>query len=91
MLKITEHIENKSTVRLRLDGTLSLESLDSLMEAYHRHRRESRKTILLDMSGVNFINDETAKSLVRLRSQSLRFIHCSPFISTLLETVGGME
>jgi len=91
MLKITEHLKNGTTVRLRLDGTISLQSLDSLMEVCHRHRRANRKTIVLDMSGVDFMSDEAARSLVRWRSQSLRIIHCSPFISTLLETVGGME
>lgn len=88
MLRITEQLENGGTVRLRLDGTVSLQSLDQLMEACGRHLEENRKIIILDMSGVDFMNDQAARGLARLRSKSLRIINCSPFIATLLETVG---
>jgi len=88
MLRITEHLENGKTVRLRLDGTISLQCFDDLQEACARHRENNRRTIILDMSGVEFMNDEAASRLARLQSESLRVINCSPFIATLLETFG---
>ena len=90
MLRITEHLEN-GTVRLRLDGTVSLQSFDELKEACNRHLEGSHRTIILDMSGVDFMNDEAASRLARLQSESLRVINCSPFVATLLETVGRMD
>ncbi len=91
MLRITEQWANDTTVRLRLDGTISLQSLDELMEACSRHLREDRKMIILDMSGVDFMNDAAARRLAVLKSESFRMIHCSPFIATLLETVGRAD
>jgi len=91
MLRITEHLENGKTVRLRLDGTISSQSFDELKEACSRHLEESRRIIILDMSGVDFMNDEAASRLAELQSESLRVINCSPFIATLLETVGRMD
>lgn len=91
MLRITEHVENGKTVRLRLDGTVSLQSFNELTDACNRHLEESTMMIILDMSGVDFMNDEAARRLARLQSESLRVINCSPFIATLLETVERMD
>jgi anti-anti-sigma regulatory factor len=91
MLRITEQRENDTTVRLRLDGSISLQSLDELMEACSRHLRQDRKMIILDMSGVDFMNDEAASRLARLQSESVPIINCSPFIATLLKTVGRAD
>jgi anti-anti-sigma regulatory factor len=91
MLRITEQLENGSTVRFRLDGTVSMQSLDPLIEACGRHLRDNRKMIILDMSGVDFMNDEAASRLVRLQGDCFRIINCSPFIATLLETVGDTD
>lgn len=91
MLRITEHLENGKVVRLRLDGTVSLQSFDELRAACIRHMEETRKMIILDMSGVDFMNDEAASRLAKLQSESIRVINCSPFIATLLETVGRMD
>jgi anti-anti-sigma regulatory factor len=91
MLRITEHLENGKTVRLRLDGTISLQSFDELKDVCSRHLEENRRMIILDMSGVDFMNDEAASRLAELQNESLRIINCSPFIATLLETVGRMD
>ena len=87
MLRITENFEDARTVRLRLDGTISVESLAQLDEAFARHQNSPRKTIILDMAGVDFMRDEAARRLVNLHSDALRIINCSPFIATLLETL----
>jgi anti-anti-sigma regulatory factor len=49
------------------------------------------RTIIVDMGGVEFMNDQAARELMKLRSDDLRIINCSPFIATLLETIGKAE
>src|ERR1043166_7794500 len=87
MLRITENFEDGNTVRLRLDGTISQASLTEIAEAWSRHRDNQEQTILLDMAGVVFMSNDAASRLVSLRSEQLRFINCSPFVETLLNTV----
>jgi anti-anti-sigma regulatory factor len=87
MLKITEHFENAKTVRLRLAGTLNALSLHEVEEICSRHQGENGKVTLLDLAGVVFMNNESAKRLVELRSDRLKIINCSPFIEMLLQTV----
>jgi len=91
MLRITENFENRKTVRLRLDGTLANEGFDELANAVAIHRDGVRQTIIVDMGGVEFMNDQAARELMKLRSDDLRIINCSPFIATLLETIGNAE
>lgn len=91
MLKITENFENGKTVRLRLDGTLSNETFDELTHAFSLHRDGVGRTIIVDMAGVEYMNDQAARELVNMRSENLRIINCSPFIETLLETISNGE
>ena len=87
MLRITENTENGTTVRIRLDGTVTSASYSELEEVCLRHREPPEKTILVDMSGVMFMDNEVASKLASLRSEQLIIINCSPFIETLLNTV----
>jgi hypothetical protein len=91
MLRITENFENGKTVRLRLDGTLANEGFDELANAVATHRDGVRRTIIVDMGGVEFMNNQAARKLIRLRRDNLTIINCSPFIATLLETIGNVE
>jgi len=87
MLRITESIENRKTIRLRLDGTVNLASYDELVAVCLRYQASGKKIILVDMAGVVFMNNDVAGKLARLRSDQLRIINCSPFIETLLNTL----
>jgi anti-anti-sigma regulatory factor len=87
MLKITENLENGKTVRLRLDGTLSNQTFDELTHAFSLHRGGVGRTIIVDMAGVDYMNDRVARELANMRGEYLRIINCSPFIATLLETI----
>lgn len=88
MLRITEKFENGKIVRLRLDGTLANEGFDELAKTLSVLRDGVGRTIILDMGGVEFMNDQAARELTKLRGADLRIINCSPFIATLLETIG---
>jgi len=91
MLKITENFETGNTVRLRLDGTLSRDDFGELADAYMAHHVVTERTIILDMAGVEFMNDHAARSLINMRNERLSIINCSPFIATLLETIAKAE
>ena len=92
MLRITENFDSDNTVRLRLDGTISDNSFAEIDEAFGRHVGNSQaNTIVLDMGGVVFMNNDAAKKIMRLRSQRVQIINCSPFIEILLNTVTQSE
>ena len=85
MLRITEYGEN-SSVRLRLDGTLTEESFADLEHACGEQARKP-EILILDMAGVNFMNEQAARKLTALQRESVQIINCSPFIAALLEAV----
>ena len=87
MLRITANMESGSVVRLRLDGSISVESYADLAAAFRRYAVSASQTIILDMAGVEYINTEPARQLAKLRGDHLRIINCSPFIVALLESV----
>ena len=91
MLKITESFETGNTVRLRLDGTLSNDAFGDLTDACTTHRDSVERTVILDMAGVEFMNDQAARGLIGMSNEKLRIINCSPFIATLLETIAKGE
>lgn len=91
MLRITENLENDEAVRLRLDGTVSADSVNDLAELCARHQLNSGHTVIVDMAGVNFMHDDAARKLARLRTESLRVINCSPFIAALLDTAKNLD
>ena len=88
MLRITENFENGNAIRLRLDGTVSLETFGELTEVCDRHQRVDHRTIIVDMAGVSFMHDDAARRMARMRGESLCIINCSPFIAALLDTFG---
>jgi anti-anti-sigma regulatory factor len=87
MLRISENVENGKTITLRLDGSLTGASYAELETHCGRYQVRDGMMILLDMAGVVFMNNEAAKKLVKLQSDRLRLINCSPFIETLLQTM----
>ena len=87
MLRITENLENSKTVRLRLDGTVSNDNLLDLHQAIAQRRDGAERTIILDMAGVEFMHNDAAIQLAKLRADDLHLINCSPFIAALLETI----
>jgi len=86
MLRITENQENNNTLRLRLDGTLTAETFADLETAW-RQRSDKSEMIILDMGGVNFMNEAAAQKLAQIKSERVRIINCSPFIAVLLDTI----
>ena len=86
MLRITERSESGNRIRLRLDGTLSAESYKEFAAILATHKRVDGRKIKLDLAGVTFMNDESARNIAMMPSEQLRIINCSPFIEALLST-----
>jgi anti-anti-sigma regulatory factor len=91
MLRITETLENKETVRLRLDGSITDQTFAELLAVYTNYQNGNDPTIILDMSGVEFISNDVAQQLIAMRGDTFRFINCSPFIEILLGAITGKE
>lgn len=91
MLRITANLENRQTIRLRLDGSISDETLIELNRAIAESRNSAKHTVILDMAGVNFMNDHVAHELVKIRDDRLLLVNCSPFIATLLDMITETE
>ncbi|HVO95965.1 MAG TPA: STAS domain-containing protein [Terriglobales bacterium] len=91
MLRITELPENDMALRFRLDGTIAAESYLELAELISRQRKIAGRTVIIDMAGVEFISERPARELAQLRGEHLRIINCSPFITTLLDTLGSLK
>lgn len=87
MLRITEQSENKTTLRLRLDGKIDLESYAQLEAIWSRTSEPKTTTLILDMTGVIFMSDDTARKLTNLRGDSFHIVNCSPFIEMLLGNI----
>ena len=91
MLRITETIENGSLVKLRLDGSITLDSFAEIDRTCAQCQSVAKRTVILDMGGVTFMQTEPAQKLAQLKRDSLRIINCSPFIAALLETAENTD
>ncbi len=91
MLRITANLENCQTIRLRLDGTISDDTLNELNRAIAENRNGPTRTVILDMAGVDFMNDHAAHELLKICDDRLRMVNCSPFIITLLDMISETE
>jgi anti-anti-sigma regulatory factor len=91
MLRITENFENGNTVRLRLDGTLSTISYGDFADVLAAHETAGGKIIIVDMAGVGFMDEESARKISLRQSEQLRIINCSPFIETLLTACANSQ
>ena len=87
MLKITEFIEDESTVTLRLDGRLANSSTSELVELSLLHRDVNNRTVQLDFSGVTFIDDSSIRQLETLKSERIKIINYNPFVRILLRNL----
>ena len=91
MLRITETVENGSVVKLRLDGTITLESFAEIDRTCAQDQSQPKRTVVLDMAGVTFMQTEPAQKLAQLKRDNLRIINCSPFIAALLQTAENTD
>lgn len=87
MLRITEIVEDDKTIQLRLDGKLVEAWVSDLEERCLHYRDEKNKTIVLDLSGVTFIDNQGIKMLEKIKDGRIKIVNCSLFIEALLQNL----
>ncbi|MGI0014790.1 MAG: STAS domain-containing protein [Nitrososphaera sp.] len=88
MLRITETSVDEKTVTLRLDGKVISTTLSDLEKLCLHYRDRENKTVLLDFSGVTFMNNAGVKMLKRIKDERIKIVKASLFIETLLRIEG---
>jgi anti-anti-sigma regulatory factor len=84
MLKITETSKDEKTVTLKLDGKMVGALVSDLEELCLHHRDEKGKTVVLDFSGVTFIDNKGLTMLRKIKDNRVIMVNYSLFIETLL-------
>jgi anti-anti-sigma regulatory factor len=85
MLKITETYSDENTVTLKLDGKMVGALVSDLEKLCLHHRNEEGKTIILDFSGVTFIDNYGLSMLKKIKDNRVTMVNYSLFIETLLD------
>jgi anti-anti-sigma factor len=86
MLKITETSQGEKTITLKLDGKMVGRSASDLEELCLYHRDERGKTVVLDLSGLAFIDNHGLRILKKIKDNRVLIVNYSLFIEALLET-----
>lgn len=84
MLRITETFKDEKTVTLRLDGEISNAWVSELERPCLHYRDVENKIVVMDFSGVTFIDDNGVRMLEKIKDNRIRIINCSLFIQSLL-------
>lgn len=88
MLKITRISSPDAPVtRLRVEGRIVLRTA-SEVEAACRAALDDGPPLLLDLSGVAFVDADGAAALTALQRRSITLVGCSPFIASLIRSHG---
>lgn len=87
MLRITETSKDEKTVTLRLDGKVVDVWVSDLERQCLYHKDEKNKTVILDFSGVTFIDNEGVRMLEEIKDERIRIVNCSLFIEALLRNL----
>jgi anti-anti-sigma regulatory factor len=84
MFRTTEISEDEKTVTIRLDGKLIDAWVSDLEKLCMRYKDEKNKTVVLDFSGVTFIDRNGLRMLENIKDEKIKIINCSLFIQALL-------
>lgn len=84
MLRITEIFDDGDEVVMKLEGKVIGVWVPDLESICLFHRDEMNKVVVLDFSGVTFIEEKGLRMLEDLKDERVRIVNCSPFIYSLL-------
>lgn len=84
MLRITEIFEKENIVTLRLEGKVSGVWVSELEKIRLYYSHEENKAVILDFTGVTFIDNNGVRMLENIKDERVRIINCSPFIRLLI-------
>lgn len=84
MLRITEISDDGEEIVMKLEGKVIGVWVDDLKRVCLFHRDERGRAVVLDFSGVTFVEARGLGMLKDLKGDRVRIINCSPFINSLL-------
>ncbi len=85
MLKISTIAKDDKTVTLQVEGRIVGQWVQEVRRECEKGLAESSK-VILDLSGVSFVNDQGIKVLKALEGEdTVLLVGCSLFLSALLE------
>ncbi|GBD39168.1 hypothetical protein HRbin37_01435 [bacterium HR37] len=87
MIKITKIFKDDKTVILKVDGQVAGKSVSSLEKECIYYRSKAKKTVILDFSGVTFIDNKGVRMLERIKDKKTKIVNCSLFIEELLQNI----
>ena len=82
---MTEMFEDDKTIRLKLEGKLVGTCVSHLENQCLSHRVKSNTDVLLDFSGVSYIDAGGVKMLERIKDDNFHIVNCPLFIEALLQ------
>ena len=84
MLRITEISDDGEEIVMKLEGKVIGVWVDDLKRVCLFHRDERNRAVVLDFSGVTFVEARGLEMLKDLKGDRVRIVNCSPFINSLL-------
>jgi anti-anti-sigma regulatory factor len=90
MLKVTLLEEDERAVILKLEGRITGQWVHELERECERHLNKHRK-LILDVSGITFVDDQGIKMLRTVVGDRVELIRCSLFLSGLLNNGGSTK
>jgi len=75
MLRITETSKDEKTVTLRLDGRVVDVWISDLKRQCLYYRDKENKTVVIDFSGVTFINSEGIRMLEKIKDERVKIVN----------------
>jgi len=87
MLRITGTSEDEKTVTLRLDGRVVGTWVSYLEKLCLHHKNEENKTVVLDFSGVTFIDNKGLRMLEKIKDERIKIANYSLFVGALLRNL----
>ncbi len=90
MMRITEIAEGDAVARLRVEGHITQQTIGELL-ASSAACLNGHRTLLLDVSGVRFVDPVGVNALRSLMPKGTRLIGCSGFLTELLRADGTPE
>jgi anti-anti-sigma regulatory factor len=84
MLRITEVSKDDKAINLRLEGKLIGKWIAELERLCLHYTDEENKIVVLDFSGVTFIERKGLRMLESIKDGQIKIVNCSPFIDSLL-------
>ena len=88
MFLIKTVYENAGTTLLKVEGEISTSALEAWAVALASPLRVAQRQVILECSGVRFVNHKVAQRLVAQITSRIFLLNCPPAIAKLMRVAG---